>query len=566
MPRVPLYGEPKAETRPLPGVRIATDAPISVFGGGPILAQASNTAIAIMQDEKDKADEQAVYEARRKLNDWERTAIYDPQNGALAQKGKNAFDLPERMAKDYDKAASGIESGLGNEVQKSAFRRIRDARRGQVMDWTERHVAGERERYYEESYQADMESSKQRIALHPDKPEVQAAEFEIMRQRIAGRAMERGMPAEQVPLEIQKQEADAHGRVITALITANADTAAKAYYDKVQDKLDEKQRARFKAAVTAAVADGEGMRGAETIWRELGPATDADPVNIDRMADAARERYKDPDIAKAVVAGLKERAYEHNAAQKERTEANQAAIWEAVDRGAGLGAVRAMPQFKALSGADRLKVSEHIVDRAYALQARARAERSEARAEQEERFAEAYWRYAEPEQVARMTRNEIWALYPSLGPRYTQDLLRKNHEYTKPERLAEATVDADLFKAVTQEAGFKATSSKDKERLVTLKNRVEQEIGRTQEAKKRTLTREEKEAITRGLMVDVQVREPGMLWGENVKKRKLFEVTAPESIVVPDQERADIIRDFNARAIRYTEGDVLQAYLRKRVK
>jgi hypothetical protein len=51
----------------------------------------------------------------------------------------------------------------------------------------------------------------------------------------------------------------------------------------------------------------------------MGPKNDIAPVELDKMADAVRAKFKDqPETLKAALQSLRERAAEHNAAQAER--------------------------------------------------------------------------------------------------------------------------------------------------------------------------------------------------------------------------------------------------------
>lgn len=303
-------------TRPLPTVRLEARTSPDTFGAS--LGQAaSDAAFAIVREEKARADETVLHEARRKLNDWEQSRIYDSKDGALHKRGRDALGLPEALAKDYDDYTSEIETGLGNDDQRTQFRKLAQLRREQVMQWTNRHVGQEIENFYEQQYTADIESTKERAmtsAADPTYPLAERSrlvtnEVKMQQARIIGRLRDRGAAEEVIAQELRGHESDTHARVVDRMLANNFDRDAQAYYAGVKDRMDPDVAVKIEKALHVGSVRGESQRQADAIvaaHRELGPAV-----------EAARG-IADPDVRDAVVTRVKDHFATQKAAQAER--------------------------------------------------------------------------------------------------------------------------------------------------------------------------------------------------------------------------------------------------------
>src|SRR5688572_31779249 len=79
----------------------------------------------LVEEEKDQADQTALTEAANKLSAWKHSTLYDPNQGAMARKGKDALPLPEEVAAGFEKAAGEIEAGLSTDKQRAAWARVK---------------------------------------------------------------------------------------------------------------------------------------------------------------------------------------------------------------------------------------------------------------------------------------------------------------------------------------------------------------------------------------------------------------------------------------------------------
>lgn len=173
-------------------------------------------------------DVQAVSAARRKLDEWERAAIFDPEKGAVNRRGQDAANVPKELQESFDKTAGEVFGELGNDRQRRAFQDMADGRRAQVLDWGSKHALKERESFQEGEYQADVKSFQDRAALFPDKA---ATELKLMGERTVGYLRGRGRSTEEINQVMREQADKAHIGVVASLLNSDQDEAAKQYYD-----------------------------------------------------------------------------------------------------------------------------------------------------------------------------------------------------------------------------------------------------------------------------------------------------------------------------------------------
>jgi hypothetical protein len=297
MATVPSYGENRVEQAPIPGARLTTRSSPLATGAG--LGQIADEVAGInarelakqAQDERDKADEQAVFEVRRRLNEWELANIYDAKTGAVSKRGRDAINLPSTLAEKFDEATSDIEQNVTSERARNAVANMKQARRQQVLEWANRHESQQAEVFHEEQYQADVESSKERAVASLD-PKIIAQEVQVQRLRIMGRMQDRGASEEAIAQELQKSETDTHARVIESMLKSGNDQAASGYFAKVSERMDPDSRAAITAALEEGSLRGNSQRESDTILAAGG----------DRAAMLAKARaITDPKLRDQVV-------------------------------------------------------------------------------------------------------------------------------------------------------------------------------------------------------------------------------------------------------------------------
>src|SRR5688572_13242975 len=140
MPRVPQYDR-QTSTAPLPNERFTPERP-------PVqpaldLTGVAGSAIDILRRERERADEVAFQEADAQLAEAETYLLLDPNEGALHQRGKNAFGVPEKVKDAWRKKVGEIGSSLTTNRQKRAFARSARTRGIDLERRVFDHVGGE---------------------------------------------------------------------------------------------------------------------------------------------------------------------------------------------------------------------------------------------------------------------------------------------------------------------------------------------------------------------------------------------------------------------------------------
>jgi hypothetical protein len=519
MPRVQNYDGQQVRQQPLPNARL-TAAP-SIEGAGAVGNQIARIGAQMYADEMQKQDEVAVLEADRKLSEWENKRLYDPQNGALARRGKDAFGLPDEVNKDLDAFLGEVRGSLSNDRQRAAFERRAIARKRDVSTTLSRHVFGEIRKHDDAETENYLANARQAAVANFQDPARVELEIERQSAAISDFARRNGMGAEYTKQKIAQATSDTHVGVIDRMLANGADGAAKQYFDRARTAIAGNDVAKVEQKLMVAVTEGEGMRAADDVWKAQGPRADADPVNIDTMAEALRTQYaSEPGKLKAAMAALKERAAMHNAAQAERAQAAAGAVWRQVAAGASIATITRMPEYMALPGADQARVKEHVVDRAYTMSQRARAEADRADGESSKANYAEFLRYSSAASLSRMSEDQIISLLPKLGRTLTGSLMEQKRRLDKgDDAVRAATIDDALFDDLAQTAGLKphekSKSEDDKAALGRLKNSVMTAIDAEQRATGKPLTRERKaqlmqEQVDRKVRIDVWGRDPEM--------------------------------------------------------
>ncbi len=320
MPVVPTNNREPVQLQALPGVSTAAKAPIESFGGGSGLAQQGQAtanlggAVAdLAQAETNRANDARILEERRALNEWEYSNLYDPEKGALNKRGKNALGVHEELAVSIKKFGEERMANLSNDTQKNAFQKMILARTEDVRQKTSRHVAVQTEAIDQSEYEASIESSKERAALDPQNNAI--LEGVVIRNQIAQRAERMGWGEELKKQELSRHESDMHYRAVGGMMASNKDMEAKAYFDKVQNRLDPDIKAKLQEQLQVSSIRGESMRRTDELVKTSGTMTEA---------LAKTKDIKDPELRDATVA----RVRDHYSMQKQAETMQQDEIFE----------------------------------------------------------------------------------------------------------------------------------------------------------------------------------------------------------------------------------------------
>ena len=199
--QVPTMGGPSVRSRPIgtPQVR-AQPADTGMLEVG---QQALSTAGQVFQKSQDDADTAALIAAEAKLSDWKLNTMFNPESGVYNKKGRNALDVTNQTVAQFDEQAAAIGGELTNERQRARFNAITANQRANLGNELNRYEFGERQRFYEETDKASLDSATAGATAYYKDPE-QIAYYQNKGARVIAANGERmGLPREAVEQNVQ---------------------------------------------------------------------------------------------------------------------------------------------------------------------------------------------------------------------------------------------------------------------------------------------------------------------------------------------------------------------------
>lgn len=137
-------------------------------------------------------------------------------------------------------------------------------------------------------------------------------------------------------------------------------------------------------------------------------------------------------------------------------------------------------------------------------------------------------------------------------------------------KIIEAKIDSEQFEYQIQAAGLDKLigtpkSKDDKLAKIQLKAKFEDMIYAEQQAKRRPLTPDEKNALIVRLLKPVKVNAVwtglGAFMGSTTQEKRFFQVQDPRNVIIPSETRARIVADMEKRNIEPTPARIYNAYL-----
>jgi hypothetical protein len=269
---IPRYEEPQVQSKPLPGARVDAVAPAEAFGGGASAAAAADAtksvakvAEDIFHQEKVKADDVATQEAYAKTVQLRNKLMYDPQEGAMTKRGKDAFGVMDNYLPQFDKGADDIEKGLGNEDQRAMFRKLRLQQRTDLNDSLQKHTFVESQKYDEDTTKAGIETQREDALLNYQIPGRIDQAIKFQEAIIRSHGERTGQPDEAINLAIFDAKSKTHTAVIQRMLANDDVEKAKAYYDANKGNLG----AGEVTAVEKAIEDGSATQRGLAAWNDV---------------------------------------------------------------------------------------------------------------------------------------------------------------------------------------------------------------------------------------------------------------------------------------------------------
>lgn len=546
----------------------------------------------IVDERLQQEHQEQLLNSRTALNAWDFKRIYDPENGALTLKGRDSFDMPKVLLEDFDKEASRIADGVNDRTRPAVMAMIQ-ARREQVSGLASRHVLREREVVREQDYSAGITSSLDRAAALAMQPPGERREKDIAAELLAGEILIRnhlkrpgaGVSEEVITAKVKDYTSAAHESVIKNMQQADP-AAAQAYFEANKKAINATRWDEINRPLSAMSAALDGDKAAGAIWDVLGPKSDLQPVELDKMEAEARSKFAGDKLRMdAAISGLRQRREAFNFSERERAAGHTNDVFAMIDQGQRMPAIVRSAAWNALPEKDQRAIRLSLEQEAASRESRAAAAESRAYTAEQRRDrralmmnADSYLADSDPAALAGMTRPQVAAMRTKYGFEGAQHLLNRWDALQKPGALAEAKIDQDEFNRLAEQAKLAPfdirKSEAQKRDLGLLKAVVEQRIDAEQREAKRALTRPEKakimqEEIDNKVMVDV--------WGRDVSKSafalstddvaRAYVVVDGKEIKLSSIPVADRLQIMQARkkfGLPIGEADIAKAWVKSR--
>lgn len=542
MPRVPTSAGPQGLTSVTPG---AYQQPADVSRDARQLAGGLASAAGALDAYQERQDQDAAFAADAKLkSDWLdfETKLRD------SRKGRDAASIDTEAAQWWQDAASKYAADLSPRARRLVNRSLVTSQM-QAMAGVKNYKEQQLNASADASYRAAQAVSINEAATVGTEAAALKA-IADMDQKRAERAALQGWTPEQAKADSLSWTGTLHGIMVQKLMRQDP-AAAQVYFDKYRGAIGAEQAAALEGQLAHTSAALDGSAAAGKIWAALGPKADGQPVEIDKMEEAARKQYAgDPVRQKMAIAEVQARAAAFNAAERERTAGRVNTVMDAYANGVPLSRLRSMPDFMALPGAERAKIQEHITDRNYVLMARSAEDRARRERELQQKAFPQFLELSDPEKLATLTRDQVRAKLPELGNDLTNHLVTKWESLQKAETKLEAKIDQDQFNTIAEDFKLRPydphKSEVERSALGGLKARVEMLISGAQKAKKGALDREEKEVLMRQEMARTVLVDG--TW--SIARQVPVILMKPEDIpdvVVPDADRARLAEKMRIR-------------------
>lgn len=582
MPRIPVYTQETVQVAPIPASRMSVPTPTAPIPNAGLQKGLADIA-EYAQKAQDEADSMRAEEAFNALREAQNQIGYGDgkdEAGAFNVKGGNVFNRgdgapaykDEYMTK-FDQRAQALLDGLGNNSQKQKFFQIASRARVEFDGALTRHEAQQGEVYRSNVYKGVLEVEREHIAQNFRDADSVSQSIERVKTNTKMFASNQGLSADQQEMAVKEAVSGMHMMVMSRMLQGDSTkniaadpVGAKEYY-KQQVKLgniaeSSEGAQRMRSLIESGEREVRAVSSVDTLWAKMGPKGDTAAVNLDVMASALRKEYgTDTDGLKVAMSELKDRASQFDYSVRQREAATSGGIFKQVIDGKSLSEIRKSPEFRSLDGAKQIAMITSIEN----------YNKRNEKGDSIGMFAK-YWAYSSnPAALAKMSDAEIFALAPEMGD-YVKQLVKEKQALGKGEdKVIDATVDVDMFKAVVRMAGMESdpkSGSKQADALGDIKYRLEKIIDAEQRANgNKPLTRDRKETLLKQLLVEVPVRMTGTGFfnkGDvSVEKKRLYEVEYPENIVVPDADRGTIVKTLQSVGIKNpTEKQIREGYIR----
>ncbi len=287
MPKVPSYDAPRVSPGALPGARMSPVAPPVVDVGGPVarqnmgiaqgLSQAGGALADIAMQAQQEANQLRVDDAMNAARELMQRYTFDPQNGYLSIKGRDAMErqsgkplaieYTDKLAEDFGR----ISQGLGNDAQRRAFSSFASQALGQFQGQVMRHEAGEYNTYRASVREGTIVNRTREIALNYDNPRAIQEGITSIRAAVWDLGKLQGWAAEKIEAEQRMATSRAHRTALTAALQNGNVAYAAGYLQRNLRDMDADDILRIGGIIQESSDALAGRGAADSVMALAGP-------------------------------------------------------------------------------------------------------------------------------------------------------------------------------------------------------------------------------------------------------------------------------------------------------
>jgi hypothetical protein len=586
MPQIPTYDGPQVALKPLQYDQANAD----MFGAqrGRDLAQAGTgvmNAGTVLDKINEREVQTQVFSAEAKAKEayiaWAQDAANNRQGAAAKGLTKDAADWWGKAQEEFGKDLSPMaQRMLGRSLATQALAAK------QTMGAYENQQG---ELALQNSLKLTTKGSIDSAVANPSETNIQ-----IQGDNIRGAwAQMRGRfkTDEDFNTAVRGELSQMHQGVFNKLVVVNP-AAAKAYYEAHQNEISGSAKDEMDKQLKAGIAAQTGGAAAREVIAELTAGRKPGDVFPEKEADAKLvARFEnDPTTLAAARQELRHQAVLTHNSEVAASAANTKTVFGmAITQRMPMAQVEASQAFQQLSPADQALAKKQIIDYQHAMFSTSVSNRQLALNKLELDNAQGTWELLnDPQRLAAMTQDEVNRLPLSIGPISAAKVVAaRQHLVQSQAHLEDAKLDSDMFKSIASGAGYNVAAparAEEAKELVRLRDSVESEIRRRQQAAKRPLFDHEKREAMQSV-IDNKVITEGLfgsekpaasLTSEQVKGSRVKVATAYDTNKkptafqtvelkdIPKEFKEEAIRTLNGKGVRATEQLIAQAWWDKK--
>lgn len=299
MAKVPSY-QPQVQANLGQAQQVNVQTNQEAFGGGQdprALQQATGSVVDAFAQYRMQSDEVAVTEADGKASKTVNELIFNPKDGFMAKKGKDAFGIEKDYVPAFQKSMDQIESSLSNDRQKALF----GARKAQYALKFEadmqKHMSAQGTAYDKEVTDSRIAVAKNDALLNfADQDAVKNA-VNTQRGVIENFAKRNGMSPEWTQNEISKNVSETHISIVDRMVDLDQPNQAKEYFELYKGEISGKDQARIEKNLKTGSIKLESQIASEAIFNKglsVGAALEeARKIENPELKDETVRRVKD---------------------------------------------------------------------------------------------------------------------------------------------------------------------------------------------------------------------------------------------------------------------------------